>query len=97
MINPLGTDVDTVWNALINAQSGVGYISVFDASSYPTRIAAEVHGWTVAECGQDPQVWAKRGEHARFAAECGAASHFRFWDSRCHQRSNADGRILRCR
>ncbi|MCC7336935.1 MAG: beta-ketoacyl-[acyl-carrier-protein] synthase family protein [Pirellulaceae bacterium] len=68
MINPLGTDVDTVWNALINAQSGVGYISVFDASSYPTRIAAEVHGWTVAECGQDPQVWAKRGRHARFAA-----------------------------
>jgi 3-oxoacyl-[acyl-carrier-protein] synthase II len=68
MINPLGTDVDTVWNALVNAQSGVGYISVFDASSYPTRIAAEVHGWTVAECGQDPQVWAKRGRHARFAA-----------------------------
>lgn len=68
MINPLGTDVDTVWNALINAQSGVGYISVFDASSYPTRIAAEVQGWTVAECGQDPQVWAKRGRHARFAA-----------------------------
>lgn len=68
MINPLGTDVDTVWNALVNAQSGVGYISIFDASSYPTRIAAEIRDWTVADCGQDPQVWAKRGRHARFAA-----------------------------
>lgn len=78
MINPLGTDVDTVWNALVNAQSGVGYISVFDASSYPTRIAAEVHGWTVAECGQDPLVWAKRGRHARFAA---GAAHQALADS----------------
>lgn len=68
MINPLGTDVDTVWNALVKAQSGVGYISIFDASSYPTRIAAEILDWTVADCGQDPQVWAKRGRHARFAA-----------------------------
>ncbi len=61
VINPLGTDVDTVWNALVNAQSGVGYISIFDASNYPTRIAAEIRDWTIAECGQDPlglgQTW----------------------------------------
>ncbi len=68
MINPLGLDVGTVWNALVNGQSGVGYISIFDASSYPTRIAAEIRGWTVADCGQDPDVWAKRGRHAKFAA-----------------------------
>ncbi len=72
VINPLGTDVDTVWNALVNAQSGVGYISIFDASNYPTRIAAEIRDWSIAECGQDPLVWAKRGRHARFAA--GAAT-----------------------
>lgn len=68
MINPLGTDVDTVWNALVNAQSGVGYISIFDASNYPTRIAAEIRDWSIADCGEDAQVWAKRGRHARFAA-----------------------------
>ncbi len=74
MINPLGTDVDTVWNALVNAKSGVGYISIFDASNYPTRIAAEIRNWTVADCGQDPRVWAKRGRHARFAAGAAQAA-----------------------
>lgn len=68
MINPLGTKVDTVWNALVNAQSGVGPISIFDASNYPTRIAAEIRGWDITQCGQDGQLWAKRGRHARFAA-----------------------------
>lgn len=68
MINPLGTDVETVWNALINGQSGVGYISVFDASNYPTKIAAEIKNWDIADCGEDPAVWEKRGRHARFAA-----------------------------
>ncbi len=68
MINPLGMDVKTVWNALISGQSGVGPISIFDATNYPTRIAAEIRNWSVADCGEDPVVWAKRGRHARFAA-----------------------------
>ncbi|GAB5406045.1 MAG: beta-ketoacyl-[acyl-carrier-protein] synthase family protein [Aureliella sp.] len=68
MINPLGTDVDTVWNALLNGQSGVGNISVFDASNYPTKIAAEIKNWDIADCGEDPKVWEKRGRHTRFAA-----------------------------
>lgn len=68
MINPLGLDVSAVWNALVNGESGVGYISIFDASNYPTRIAAEIRNWSVADCGQDVTVWAKRGRHAKFAA-----------------------------
>lgn len=68
MINPLGTRVETVWDALKNAQSGVGYISIFDASNYPTKIAAEVRDWTVSDCGESIETWAKRGRHARFAA-----------------------------
>ena len=68
MINPLGTDVSTVWNALTNGRSGVGYISIFDASNYPTRIAAEVRGWDVSHCGEELKVWEKRGRHAKFAA-----------------------------
>ncbi len=68
MINPLGTEVSTVWNALVNGQSGVGYISIFDAANYPTRIAAEIRDWDISQCGEDPKVWTKRGRHARFAA-----------------------------
>lgn len=68
MVNPLGTDVETVWDALKNGRSGVGKISIFDAENYPTTIAAEVRDWDVAKCGEDPALWAKRGRHARFAA-----------------------------
>ncbi len=78
MINPLGTEVNTVWDALVNGRSGVGYISIFDASNYPTRIAAEIRNWDISQCGEDPQAWAKRGRHARFAA---GAAHQAITDS----------------
>ncbi|MCR9295920.1 MAG: beta-ketoacyl-[acyl-carrier-protein] synthase family protein [bacterium] len=68
MVNPLGNDVETVWEALRKGRSGVGYISIFDATNYPTRIAAEVRDWDVSMCGEDPAYWEKRGRHAKFAA-----------------------------
>ena len=68
MINPLGNEVETVWEALRNGRSGVGYISIFDASQYPTKIAAEIRNWDITDCGEDGTVWKKRGRHAKFAA-----------------------------
>jgi 3-oxoacyl-[acyl-carrier-protein] synthase II len=68
MINPLGNNVPTVWEALLAGQSGVGNISIFDASQYPTKIAAEIRNWDVSECVDDPALWKKRGRHAKFAA-----------------------------
>lgn len=41
-ITPLGTDVDSYWEGLVAGKSGVGYITQFDASDCPTKIAAEV-------------------------------------------------------
>ncbi len=72
MINPLGNDVATVWDALLRGQSGVGYITIFDASAFPTKIAAEIRNWDISQVVDDPAAWAKRGRHAKFAA--GAAS-----------------------
>lgn len=68
MINPLGNDVKTVWEALVAGRSGVGNITIFDASQYPTKIAAEIRNWDVSSCVDDPQLWKKRGRHAKFAA-----------------------------
>lgn len=68
MINPLGTSAEVVWNALKNGQSGVGNISIFDASNYPTQIAAEVQDWDVSQCGESVEAWSRRGRHAQFAA-----------------------------
>jgi 3-oxoacyl-[acyl-carrier-protein] synthase II len=44
-ITPLGHDVASTWEAIKKGVSGVGPISLFDASDYRTKIAAEVKGW----------------------------------------------------
>ena len=67
VINPLGHDVETVWSALKESKSGVGSISIFDATGYPTTIAAEVKNWDVSQCGENPEEWKHRGRHTRFA------------------------------
>ncbi len=44
-ITPIGLDARTSWENLVNGVSGVDYITSFDASEYPVRIAAEVKGF----------------------------------------------------
>lgn len=41
-VTPLGNNVKETWDAVLNGRSGVGYITHFDASQLPTKIAAEV-------------------------------------------------------
>jgi len=45
IISPLGLDVSTTWQALITGKSGVDYITLFDASDFKVKIAAEVKGF----------------------------------------------------
>ena len=42
LITPLGTGVEKNWEALMAGRSGIGPISRFDTSDYPTKIAGEV-------------------------------------------------------
>src|SRR5215212_7356534 len=41
-VTPLGADVETTWQSLLEGQSGVGPITHFDAEKFKSRIAAEV-------------------------------------------------------
>ncbi len=41
-VTPLGTGVETFWSRLTAGESGIGPITLFDVSEYPTRIAGEV-------------------------------------------------------
>ncbi len=66
-VTPLGADIETVWKHLLAGDSGVGYISLFDAGSFPTKIAAEVRNWTIADAGEDPEHWKHQGRHTHFA------------------------------
>lgn len=66
-VTPMGTEVEQVWKRLLNGESGVGYISLFDASNFPTKISAEVRDWDVSDVGENPEDWKFQGRHTRFA------------------------------
>ncbi|NOX62874.1 MAG: beta-ketoacyl-ACP synthase II [Chloroflexi bacterium] len=59
-ITPVGHDVEESWEHLLAGQSGIDYVTLFDASPYPTRIAAEVKDW-------DPTRYLPRKEARRMA------------------------------
>ena len=41
-LTPIGNTADEFWSALLQGRSGVGPITKFDATDYPTRIAGEI-------------------------------------------------------
>jgi len=49
LVTPLGTGVDKTWKALCEGRSGVGRITRFDASTFPSQIAAEVKDFDPAD------------------------------------------------
>jgi 3-oxoacyl-[acyl-carrier-protein] synthase II len=59
--------VPELWANLKEGKSGVGYTTLFDASNFPTRIAAEVKNWSLADVGEKAPEWDKRGRHTKFA------------------------------
>lgn len=49
IVSPLGNNRKTTWENLIKGQSGIAQIQQFDASHFPTRIAAEVKSFELSE------------------------------------------------
>ena len=58
-VTPLGIGIDEFWANLIAGKSGVGPITRFDASPFPTRIAAEVKNFDplILSIARNPGVW----------------------------------------
>ncbi len=76
-VTPLGNDVRTTWRRLVAGESGVGPITLFDASELPTRIAAEVKGFDAEEL-----LGTKRARRsARFSQFAVAAAREAFADA----------------
>src|SRR2546428_12901516 len=44
-VTPVGLDAPSTWAALLEGQSGVGKITLLDASEFPVQIAGEVKGF----------------------------------------------------
>jgi beta-ketoacyl-acyl-carrier-protein synthase II len=67
LVTPVGNDVSTTWTALVEGRSGVAPISIFDASGFSTRIAAEVKDFDVAALGADRKLLKFANRSHRFA------------------------------
>jgi 3-oxoacyl-[acyl-carrier-protein] synthase II len=55
VVSPLGGTADETWKGILAGRSGVGAITLFDASQHACRIAAEVKGF-------DPFAWMEKKE-----------------------------------
>ena len=49
ILSPLGNDLATSWDGIVNGRSGIGPITHFDASAFATRISGEVKGFDAAQ------------------------------------------------
>ena len=49
IVSPVGNDVATAWASITAGKSGIGPVTHFDASSFPTRIAGEVRDFDPAQ------------------------------------------------
>src|SRR6266568_4209403 len=49
LVSPVGVGLEPSWSALVAGKSGIAPITLFDASTFPTRIAGEVKGFDPAQ------------------------------------------------
>jgi 3-oxoacyl-[acyl-carrier-protein] synthase II len=66
-VTPVGNTVEDTWKALQDGRSGIGKISSFDASNFPTTFAAEVKQFDFAKYVPDPSRFEYSGKNIRFA------------------------------
>lgn len=55
VISPVGNDVSSFWQSLIEGRCGIGPITAFDTTDYKVKIAAEVKNF-------DPLIYMEKGE-----------------------------------
>jgi len=65
-VTPLGCDLETTWKAMLGGESGVSAIALFDASTFPCGIAAEVKGFDIKSWVSDKDLLKFLGRGAQF-------------------------------
>ena len=71
-VTPLGHQIETVWARMLAGESGIGPISHFDASTFPTTFAAQVKNYDYRKFVHHPELHEGVGLNTAFAL--GAAS-----------------------
>jgi len=77
VVAPNGIGIENFWDSLVHGRSGVRRITHFDASTYPSQIAAEVPDFEPTDY-MDPKTAKRLGRYAQFAL---ASAHMAVEDS----------------
>jgi 3-oxoacyl-[acyl-carrier-protein] synthase II len=73
-ITPMGHSIETVWKRLLAGESGIAPTSLFDASTFPTSISAEVKDFSLSDQIGDITGHEQGGRNSQFAlAACDQA------------------------
>ena len=70
-VTPIGNTPEELARSLFAGRIGVGRLTLFDASSFPVQIAAEVRDWDLSQEGLDPAEWDKCPRQTQFAVGAG--------------------------
>lgn len=66
-VTPIGNTVESMWQSLQEGRSGIDMITHFDASSFPTKFAAEIKGFDLADYVETPERFEYAGHNIRYA------------------------------
>ena len=67
-VTPLGHTVSDLFRNELEGKSGVDYIPIVDARTFPTKFAAEVKNYDQGKYVTTPEKWASSGANSRIAA-----------------------------
>jgi 3-oxoacyl-[acyl-carrier-protein] synthase II len=68
-VSPVGNNVETSWNSIINGQSGIADITKFDHSTFPVHFAGEVKNFNIED-----YITAKEARHMDIFIHYGIAA-----------------------
>jgi len=72
VVCPLGHDVESLWQAILDGKSAMAQTTIFDASTFPSNFSAEVKGYDLTKYTRNPELHKHSNRGSAFAI--GAAS-----------------------
>lgn len=67
VVSPLGNSVSDYWDGIVTGRSGIGPLSLFDPTLYPSKIAGECRDFRIENWIEDGRVAKRMDRFAQFA------------------------------
>ncbi len=72
IVSPIGNDIKTFWDNLVNGVCGIGPITAYDTTDMPVKIAAEVKNFNTEDFGIDKGMARRSDRYCQFALAAAA-------------------------